>query len=51
MLLTGSATSELAAVMAQFLGVLEKELEPAVYHQVLPELRRVTGPGQLERGA
>jgi len=43
--------SELTAVMAQFLGVLERELEPAVYHQVLPELRRVTGPGQLERGA
>ncbi len=43
--------TELAAVFKQFLDVLERELEPAMYHQVLPELRRVTGPGQLERGA
>ena len=49
--------SELAAVMAQFLGVLERELEPEVYYRVVPALRRVTvgeralAPPEEERDA
>ena len=34
--------AELAAVFGQWLAVLERLLEPTVYCEVLPELRRVT---------
>ena len=40
--------SEMAAVFRQFLDALEKELEPEVYHRIVPVLRRVTvGRGTL----
>lgn len=34
--------SELAAVFRQWLGVLERELEPTAYYRVLPGLRAAT---------
>ncbi len=34
---------ELTAVLREFLGILERSLEPKIYHSLLPELRRVTG--------
>ena len=43
--------SELGAVFKQFLDVLQRELEPETYYRIVPVLRKVTGPGQLERGA
>ena len=43
--------AELAAVFGQWLAVLERVLEPTVYCEVLPELRRVTVGRVGERGA
>ncbi len=39
---------ELTAVLRDFLGILERSLEPSLYHSLLPELRKVTG-GQPSR--
>ncbi|MCP4004538.1 MAG: hypothetical protein GY725_10115 [bacterium] len=41
---------EMAVVLREFLGVLERSLDPGVYHSVLPELRQVTTARRIGAG-